>query len=70
MVDDPGEQGWGEAAASADACEDEAVDEAALLRGHPAGDELVGGWIDDRLAGTEGEADGDEENNGVGDARR
>src|SRR5258705_3479203 len=69
VSDEPCEQRRRKAASGSNPGEDEAIDEAALFGWNPARNELIGSGIDDGLAGTEGKAYSNQQQNGVSDSR-
>src|ERR1700761_1059662 len=70
MQDEPCKQRRRKTAARAHSREDKSIDESAFLFRYPAGNELVPGWIDHRLAGSEGKANGDQQQHRVRNTSR
>jgi len=65
-----GDEGWRETRTSSHSGEDPAVGDSALLDRNPAGEELIRGRIDDRLACTEEKANSHEKEQGASNIRR
>ncbi len=65
-----GDEGWRETGASSDPGENPAIGDSALVDRNPAGEKLIRGRIDDRLACAEEEANCHEKEQGASNIRR